>query len=315
MQKIAFLFSGQGSQYVGMGQSLFQNFKIARLVFEQANDVLDFDLQTLCFEGNTTELTRTENAQPAILTVSIAALHVYMQEFDSPPVCMAGHSLGEITALTAAGAIKFTDALQIVRQRGQYMQEAVALGSGAMSAVSGVSADAIETVCRQCSNYGEVVVISNYNSAEQIVISGHESAVNRAGSKLNEAGGTVVPLRVSAPFHSPLMQPAASKLNETLQAYTYRPLVWPVVSNVTALPYRSEADIVDNLTTQMTRPVRWDLIIEYLRNQGVQIAVELGPQTILRNLMRKSQPEIASLSYDREEDVEELRRVVNFSLV
>ncbi|MCX7748506.1 MAG: ACP S-malonyltransferase [Clostridia bacterium] len=306
MKKVAFLFPGQGSQYVGMGKSLCENHVAAREVFDEASDALGFDIKNLCFEGSMEELTKTENTQPAILTASVAAFRVYMKELGVEPLYLAGHSLGEFSALACAEGIKFHDAVKIVRNRGRFMQEAVPQGLGAMAAVSGVDREVIESTCRQYSDMNRMVVVSNYNSSEQIVISGHTAAVNEAGEKLKQLGARVVPLKVSAPFHSPLMQPAADRLKEELLKYSYNSMKWDVIANSSALPYKNHESIVDSLTQQIVSPVRWAESMKYLEAMGVELAVELGPQTVLKNLMKKNVPAIEVLSYDKEEDVKAL---------
>lgn len=298
MAKIAFLFPGQGAHYVGMGKNLYQSFAEARETFEEANQVLEFDLKKLCFEGNMDELTKTENTQPAILTVSVAAYRVYMKEIGVKPDFMAGHSLGEISALCSAGALDFPDALRIVRQRGKFMQEAVTPGIGGMAAVNGVPPSIVADVCQKVSTEVELVVVSNYNSPNQIVISGHQKALQKAGEKLKTAGATVIPLRVSAPFHSPLMKPAADRLKLELEKYTFSQFKYEVISNVTAEPYPDQGSIKEYLTKQLVHGVRWLDSMEYLIAQGVELTVELGPQTVLRNLMKRIAPQIKSYAYD-----------------
>lgn len=308
MTKLAILFPGQGSQYVGMGKDLCEKFNVAKKVFEEANDALGIDIQKLCFEGSLDELTKTENSQPAILTMSCAAFRVYMQEFGLIPSYMAGHSLGEYSALVCAGSIEFADAVKIVRQRGRFMQEAVAVGIGAMAAISGVDKSVIEKECLELTNEDQIVVVSNYNSPEQTVVSGHKQAIETLGKKFTEMGARVMPLKVSAPFHSPLMQPAADNLRSELLKYTYKELTYPVISNVSALPYTNVESIVDNLFMQIVQPVRWVESMDYLQEQGVTMAIEMGPQTVLRNLMKKNAPSIETFSYDREEDVAALQK-------
>ncbi len=308
MNKIVLLFPGQGSQYVGMGKALCESFSEVREIFEEANDALGFDLKKLCFEGDMQELTKTENTQPAILTASVAAFRVYMKEIGIEPAYTAGHSLGEFSALCCSGAIKFADAVKIVRQRGKFMQQAVAVGVGAMAAISGVSQSTIEEECSNASKNGKLVVVSNYNSPDQIVISGNLEAVEEAGAKLKVLGARVIPLKVSAPFHSPLMQPAADMLNDELCKYSYFDLKYPVLSNVTALPYQGKESLIQNLTKQIVQPVRWQASMQYLQNEDVDLAIELGPQTVLRNLMKKNVPQIKTYSYDNDEDMQAVKR-------
>ncbi|KMZ40661.1 MULTISPECIES: ACP S-malonyltransferase [Bacillales] len=288
MDKIALLFPGQGSQYVGMGQALCEAHPIAARTFEEASDALGFNLQTLCFAGDVQELTKTEHAQPAILTASVAAFRVYSQDMDIEPKWVAGHSLGEFTALTCAGAIQFADAVRLVYRRGQFMQAATPQGVGAMSAIFGLDAHLVEEICREHSRDGAIVVVANHNSADQIVISGHAHAVRQVEEACKQQGSTsVVTLKVSAPFHSPLMVQAAEQLKEELKRYTYCDPRWPVISNVTAQPYVHADQLVDLLTAQTTSPVRWQATMDYLVKQGANTVIELGPKSVLTNLAKK----------------------------
>ncbi|MCK4260227.1 MAG: ACP S-malonyltransferase [Halanaerobiales bacterium] len=310
MQKWAFLFPGQGSQYVGMGKKLYDEFSVVREIFEEANDSLGFDLKRLCFEGDIDELTKTENTQPAILTTSISCYKVLEQELGLKPDFLAGHSLGEFSALTCAGGINFSDAVKIVHNRGKFMQDAVGLGLGAMAAISGVFADIIEEECKKVSTDDEVVVISNYNSSKQIVISGHKNAVDKVKETFEEKGVQASMLKVSAPFHSPLMKSAAANLEKELLNYKYAKLHYPVISNVTARPYVSEGKIVENLTLQMLHPVRWESSIKFLFSEGVRFAVELGPKKVLKNLLKRDKSNIKVFSYDIASDIEKLRETL-----
>ncbi|EPR13606.1 ACP S-malonyltransferase [Ruminiclostridium papyrosolvens] len=306
MNKIAFLFPGQGSQYTGMGKSLCDAHSIARETFEEANDTLGFDLQKLCFEGDSEELAKTENTQPAILTLSVAQFRVYKQELCIEPHYCAGHSLGELSALTCAGAIEFSDAVKIVRQRGRFMQKAVPIGIGAMAAVTGISRREVEEECGLNSDESRVVVIANYNSPEQIVISGHKEAVNLAADNLKAKGAKIIPLKVSAPFHSPLMNPAAEEMREELKKYKFVELKYPVISNVSARPYVSKESIPENLKSQIISPVRWQESMEFLQRCGVEVVVEMGPKTVLKNLAKRNTPDILAYAYDNNEDVSSL---------
>ena len=307
MNKIAFLFPGQGSQYIGMGKKLCEEFKIAKNTFEEANEALNFDLKGLCFEGSMEELTKTENTQPAILTSSIAAFRVYIKEIGLLPEYTAGHSLGEISALCCAGAIKFDDAVRLVRMRGKYMQEAVPYGYGSMAAVSGINKEAVETECGRISREGHMVVLSNYNSEDQIVISGHTKAVAETEEILKNKGARVVRLNVSAPFHSPLMLEAAERFREEIGKITPGKIMWPVISNVTAEPYPDGNSIIEYLYRQIFSPVRWQSSMELMSKSGVNIAVEMGPKAVLKNLMKKNAPSIDVYTLESREDAEKLR--------
>jgi [acyl-carrier-protein] S-malonyltransferase len=284
---IAYVFPGQGSQYSGMGKDLADNFDVAREVFEEANDALDFDLAGLCFSGSETELKLTANTQPAILTTSLAALRVLETEADLVPSYAAGHSLGEYSALVAAGVLSLADAVRTVRQRGAFMQEAVPVGVGAMAAVMGVAADKLEELCRQAAQ-GEVVAPANYNSPGQIVIAGHATAVDRVLQLAKEHGAKrALPLPVSAPFHSALMTTAAKRLGEVLEQVPVLPFSFPVVSNVEAVPYNDPARVKELLYDQVCAPVRWEESILSLKQLDVTRYLEVGPGKVLSGLIKR----------------------------
>jgi [acyl-carrier-protein] S-malonyltransferase len=307
MKNTAFLFPGQASQYVGMGKKLFDQHDEVKVIFEEASDLLDFDIANLCFEGSLEELSKTANTQPALLVCSFAAFTVFKKQFDIQPIFCAGHSIGEISALTAVGAIKFSDAVQIVRQRGLYMQEAVGLGLGKMAAISSqLSQETIQEICLELSTNEDKIVISNLNSPNQIVISGLKSGVERVSERLSKMGATVFPLKVSAPFHSPYMQEAADNLRKDLGRYQYHPFQYPVISNINAEPYINPDLIIDNLSTQMVEPVKWADTIQYLKNHGIDTVVELGPKSVLKGMMKDNYPACHSFSFDVEDDVKKL---------
>lgn len=309
MKNIAFLFPGQGAQYAGMCKKLCSEFKVADEVFEEANDILSFDLKKLCFEGDIAELTKTINTQPAVLTASVAAYRVFMSEISVDAKSSAGHSLGEISALCCAGALDFNDALMLVRERAKLMQDAVPLGVGSMAAVSRISNEVISEVCNECSDNNSVVSPANYNSPDQTVISGYAEAVKKATDKLKELGAIVIPLRVSGPFHSELMAPAAKGFRKELDKINFKPLKREVISNVTAKPYLGAGDFKNNLTAQITKPVRWVETLEYLENSGTEMFIELGPKQILKGLAQKNYPNVKALSYDPETDMTEINNI------
>lgn len=309
MKKIAFLFPGQGAQYIGMCKKLCSEYKIADETFEEANDILSFNLKKLCFEGDISELTKTINTQPAVLTASVAAYRVFMIEIGVDAEISAGHSLGEISALCCAGALDFGEALKLVRERARLMQEAVPLGVGSMAAVSGVSNDVIQEVCAKCSDKDFVVSPANYNSPDQTVISGHAQAVKKAAKILGERGAFVIPLRVSGPFHSELMASAAKGFRQELDKINFKPLKRTVIANVTAKPYLGSGDFKKNLTDQITMPVRWVETLEYLQNSGAEMFIELGPKQVLKGLVQKTLPTVKALSYDPETDLTEITNI------
>lgn len=288
---LTFVFPGQGSQYPGMGKEIAENFPAARRVFEEANDALSFDLARLCFDGSEQELKLTANTQPAILTTSIAMLRVLQQETGLSPDFAAGHSLGEYSALVAAGALSFADAVKTVRQRGTFMQEAVAVGVGAMAAVIGMERGALEQLCADVAE-GEVVAPANYNSPEQIVIAGHATAVGRVVALAKDRGARrALPLPVSAPFHCALMEPAAHRLEQVLASVEVSPLAVPVVSNVEAVPCTDPHRVRDLLVQQVCAPVRWVESIAYCQGAGVEHYLEIGPGKVLIGLIKRIHPE------------------------
>jgi [acyl-carrier-protein] S-malonyltransferase len=285
MSKTAFLFPGQGSQKPGMGRDFAEAFPAARQIFEEADAAVGFAISELCFEGPEERLKLTENTQPAILTCSIAILAV-LREKDLRPDYVAGHSLGEYSALVAAGALSLADAVRLVRRRGSYMQEAVPDGVGAMAALLGLAQDKLEEICREAAQ-GEVVSPANLNSPGQVVIAGHRGAVERAIELAKQAGARkAVLLQVSAPFHCALMQPAAERLAPDLDAVPLLDLRVPLVNNVAAREVRRAEDAREGLKQQVVNPVRWEESIRLLAAQGVERFVEVGPGKVLTGLLR-----------------------------
>jgi [acyl-carrier-protein] S-malonyltransferase len=289
MPKTAFLFPGQGSQFAGMGKALADEFPTARDTFGEADAALGFPLSQLCFQGPEEELRLTENTQPAILCVSIAAWRV-LDEMGHRADVVAGHSLGEYSALVAAGALRFPDALRLVRARGRYMQEAVPPGVGAMAALLKMPADRLAEVLTAAAQ-GEVVNAANLNSADQVVIAGHAGAVARAMELAKAAGARrAVLLPVSAPFHSELMKPAQERLAADLAGTEFRDLAIPLINNWQAVEVRSAADAREGLYQQVPNPVRWTEILERLAASGVERYVEVGPGAVLSGLMKSARP-------------------------
>jgi [acyl-carrier-protein] S-malonyltransferase len=286
LSEIAFLFPGQGSQAPGMGLELAEHFTSAREVLEQADVALGFPLSKLCFEGPAEELQLTANTQPALLAVSVAAAHV-LEEKGVRPDYVAGHSLGEYSALVAAGSIELADALRLVRKRGEYMQEAVPVGQGAMAALLGLEAGAVNEICREAAG-NEVVSPANLNSPAQIVIAGHRGAVERA-IELAKARGAkrAMLLNVSAPFHCSLMKPAQDRLAVDLEALAIRDPRVPLVNNADAAIVRTAEAVRDGLMRQVTLPVRWTDSMLALRREGAEVFVEAGPGKVLSGLMRQ----------------------------
>ncbi len=309
---IAFIFPGQGSQKVGMGRALADAYPEARAAFDEADAALGRPegrplLSQIVFEGPEDQLTLTENTQPAILAASIAAFRVLAAR-GIEPAFVAGHSLGEYSANVAAGTFSFADALRIVRRRGQYMQQAVPVGHGAMAAILGLDAGRVLQACEEAAQ-GEVVSPANINGAGQVVIAGARDAVQRAGERARALGAKrAIPLPVSAPFHCALMKPAEERLGPELRALPAHDPRVPIVANVDAEPKRDARAAIDALVRQVSAPVRWEDVVRRLATEGVTTYVEVGPGTVLSGLVRKIHGDATVLNFGMPDDLDGLTR-------
>ena len=301
--KTAFVFPGQGAQYAGMGRDISEKFSSARSAFDEADAALDMAISRLCFEGPEEDLMLTDNTQPAILTTSVVLLRV-LQEKGIRPDFVAGHSLGEYSALVAAGALGLGEAAALVRRRGRYMQEAVPVGVGAMAALLGLDFPDALSVCEKAAE-GQVVSPANLNSPRQIVIAGHREAIERAVKIAKDAGAKrAILLQVSAPFHCALMMPAEKRLSVDLDHCSFSDLQCPLVTNVDARPIRSGAEARGALKRQVSRPVRWQETIQRLLDEGVRTFVEVGPGRVLLGLIRSIDKSVTLLNAEDEKSVE-----------
>ncbi|OXM15955.1 ACP S-malonyltransferase [Paenibacillus herberti] len=304
MSKIAFVFPGQGAQVVGMGKDLYESSPRARAVFEEADSALGFPLSDIIFSGPDEALKQTANTQPALLTVSIAFLEAFRESGITPDFA-AGHSLGEYSALTAAGSLGFADAVRTVRARGEFMEQAVPGGKGAMSAVLGAERKALAALCASISAEGHAVELANVNCPGQIVISGSAEGVALAGERIKEAGAKrAIALEVSGPFHSSLMKPAAERLSEVLEHVAISDASVPVIANVTAEAVTSAADIRRLLVEQVYSPVLWEDTVQGLIREGVDTFVELGSGAVLAGLIKKTDRSVRVLSVNSVESLQ-----------
>ena len=299
---IAFMFPGQGSQKVGMGKALADTYPICRQTFDEADAALGEPLSQIIFEGPEDRLTLTENAQPAILTASVAAYRL-LESLGFRPAFVAGHSLGEYSANVAAGTFSFADAVRVVRRRGRYMQEAVPVGEGAMAAILGLTEEQAARACAEAGE-GEVVAAANLNGGGQVVIGGSREAVKRAGDRAKALGAKrVIALNVSAPFHTPLMAPAAARLKPDLLALAVsRPRI-PIVANVDGEPRREALAAIEALVDQVASAVRWEAVVNRLASEGVTTYVEVGPGSVLSGLVRKIHRSATALAFGTPDDL------------
>ena len=307
MKKIGALFPGQGSQYVSMGKKLYERFENVRALFDAADKALGLSLTELCFNGPEEELRKTYNTQPAILLASYAVWTVLEQEVGITPILLAGHSLGEYTALVASGALSLEDGVRLTRKRGLLMEEACPAGTGGMVALIAPDLEKVEAVCKEISHDDYVAGAANLNSPEQLVLSGNINALKEATEKLKGAYKKAIFLNVSGPFHSALMRPAAEKLKSELARVTLYGMKTPVVSNVDAVPNKETAKVVDLLYRQMFSPVLWENSVRTMVREGVELFVEVGPQKVLTNLVKRITPDIPCLHLEEMEEIDAVR--------
>ncbi|WP_145134983.1 ACP S-malonyltransferase [Paenibacillus sp. Y412MC10] len=307
MGKVAFVFPGQGAQSVGMGKDFYDAVPASRRIFESADEVLGFPMTNMIFEGPDSELKKTFNTQPALLTASVAAFEAVREQGVTPDF-VAGHSLGEYSALLASGVLSFEDAVGTVRARGEFMEQAVPGGQGAMAAVLGAEREALAELCRSITAEGHLVELANLNCPGQIVVSGSKEGVALVGERVKEAGGKrAIPLEVSGPFHSSLMKSAAEKLGGKLQPLSFNEPSIPVVANVTARPAASAEEIRGLLVEQVYSPVLWEDTVTYLISQGVDTFVEIGPGNVLTGLIKKTDKSVKLINVSSLDSLETLK--------
>lgn len=312
MKKICFMFPGVGSQHAGMGRSFFDHFAVARDTFEEASDHLKMDLSQLCFlKSEETRLNQLINSQIALLTVSTVINRVYKQEINIEARYCLGHSLGEYSALCCSGVVKFADALKIVKERGKILNAVASTMDGIMAWVINLETEIVERVVKESAEAGEEIYISSYDSPTQSSISGPKDVVIKVGRKLEKEGAIVYPLKINGPFHCPLMGEAANKIREVLDQYKFQPPINTVIANRDAKPYKNDKrSIVENLSQQLIEPIHWRSSIDHLVKQGVEIAIEIGPDKVLKHLLQNNTKAIKTYSLENVDDLEKIKDTI-----
>jgi len=311
MRNIVLMFPGVGSQHTGMGKDYYEKFKVVRDTFEEAGEVLRKDIADICFNaGKSNELNELENAQCALFTLSIAIYRVFMAETGVEPRYCIGHSLGEYSALCSAGVINFSDALRLIKERGEILHDVSVSSVGTMIWIINLDSSIIDEVCREMQSKGHEVYISAYNTPLQTSISGSTDSVMKTAKILEDMGALVYPLNMSGPFHCPLMKTASHKMKAVLQQYSYNKPVYPVISNRTALPYDGPESVVENLSSQLTSPIRWTETLNYISLMSVDTAIEIGPKDVLKYIIYKNGSNIKAYSSARCEDFINIRNQV-----
>lgn len=311
MEKISFLFPGQGSHFVGMCKGLYDQYPIVKQTFEEANDVLGFKLDKLCFDGSLSELSLARHSQPAILVSSVSSFRVYMQEFGIVPQFLAGHSLGEYSAFTCAGAIRLHDAVKLLYDRGVMTDKMSESGQGTMTIIDGVDRILVENECKKMVKEGHKVWLSCYNTPNQTAISGESEAVYELENRLTDHGAQVSPLLASAPFHCNLMQPISAKLSDKLESFQYGFFKYPVVTNINAQPMAHPEKIAKNLSSHLMNPVLWEQTMHYFKQKGVTLAIEMGAKNVLTNMVKANVDGIEALCFGSKEDRKKIESILS----
>lgn len=313
MNNITLVFPGQGAQYTGMGAGFAKESNKAKQIFEEASDILKVDMKKICFEGSLLELNRLDNMFTGLITTGVAAFQMLQEQTRVDVQAMAGHSLGEYTALACSGALRFDDALRLAQLRGRLAQRTVDDDMGYMTIVDGIELAAIQEICESLSVAGKKVSIASYSSTSQFAVCGDGQSMELAEEQLAKAGATVTPLFFSPPFHSPIMQEIVSEFQEELNKIEYQSFQIPVISNVTAKPYEGKADFYKLPLLQLTEPVMWTQTIDYFKANNIHTIIDMGPQSIMTNLIKQYDPEVSVISFSKKDERELLKKVLPVS--